>query len=104
MNLPMLTSIIIFTAFISGAVYSQNNASVTVNHGLHNMQSFEGTLTYKSEYNFDISPEMTKIESVLSSHFGTKIHLSRKNDGSGKIVIPYEDDGDLNRILDLLNY
>ena len=51
-----------------------------------------------------LSPEMAKIESVLSSHFGTKIHLSRKNDGSGKIVIPYEDDSDLNRILEMLNY
>ena len=48
--------------------------------------------------------EYEKIQNVLSSHFGTKIHLKRNSKGDGSIVIPYENDADLNRILELLNY
>jgi ParB family chromosome partitioning protein len=50
-----------------------------------------------------LSADLSKIENVLSSHFGTRIHLLRKSNGSGKITIPYENDNDLNRILELLN-
>ncbi len=48
--------------------------------------------------------EFTKIQNVLSSHFGTKIQLKRNGNGSGRIVIPFENDEDLNRVLELLNY
>ncbi|MEO8088436.1 MAG: ParB/RepB/Spo0J family partition protein [Bacteroidota bacterium] len=48
--------------------------------------------------------EYEKIQNVLSSHFGTKIHLKRNAKGDGSIVIPFENDTDLNRILELLNY
>lgn len=48
--------------------------------------------------------EFTKIQNVLSSHFGTKIQLKRNGNGSGKIVIPFDNDEDLNRVLELLNY
>ena len=51
-----------------------------------------------------LSFEFTKIQNVLSSHFATKIYLKRNMNGSGKIVIPFENDADLNRILELLNY
>jgi ParB family chromosome partitioning protein len=51
-----------------------------------------------------LSFEYEKIQNVLSSHFGTKIHLKRNSNGDGSIVIPYENDTDLNRILELLNY
>ena len=52
----------------------------------------------------DLSFELTKIQNVLSSHFGTKIHLKRNVKGDGRIVIPFESDADLNRLLELLNY
>ena len=48
--------------------------------------------------------EFTKIQNVLSSHFGSKIQLKRNGGGSGRIVIPFESDEDLNRVLELLNY
>ncbi len=51
-----------------------------------------------------LSFEFTKIQNILSSHFGTKIQLQRAQNGSGKIQIPFENDSDLNRILELLNY
>ncbi|HRH65815.1 MAG TPA: ParB/RepB/Spo0J family partition protein [Bacteroidia bacterium] len=51
-----------------------------------------------------MSFEFTKIQNILSSHFGAKIHLQRAQNGSGKILIPFENDSDLNRILELLNY
>ncbi len=54
--------------------------------------------------NQSLSFEFTKIQNVLSSHFGTKIQLKRNGNGSGRIVIPFENDEDLNRILELLNY
>lgn len=51
-----------------------------------------------------LSFEFTKIQNILTSHFGSKIQLSRNQNGSGKIVIPFENDEDLNRLLELLNY
>lgn len=48
--------------------------------------------------------EYTKIQNILSSHFGNRIRLQRSMKGNGKILIPFENDDDLNRILELLNY
>lgn len=50
------------------------------------------------------SYEFTKIQNTLSGHFGTKIRLQHTKKGNGKIVIPFDNDEDLNRILELLNY
>jgi len=54
----------------------------------------------KEELNFEFS----KIQNILCSHFEAKVKLLRNKNGSGKIVIPFENDSDLNRILDQLNY
>jgi len=51
----------------------------------------------------NLTPEFDKIKNVLSSHFGTRIDLKRFQDGHGKITVPFENDSDLNRILELLN-
>lgn len=51
-----------------------------------------------------LSFEFNKIQNILTSHFGAKIQLQRAKNGSGKIVIPFDNDEDLNRVLDLLNY
>lgn len=48
------------------------------------------------------SDNLEKIESKLSSYFGTKI-TTNGNDKSGKIIIPYKSTNDLNRILELLD-
>lgn len=48
--------------------------------------------------------EYNKIQNVLTNHFGNKIQLQRNQSGNGKIVIPFENDDDLNRILELFNY
>ena len=48
--------------------------------------------------------EFTKIQNILSDHFGNKVKLQRSKKGNGKIVIPFENDEDLNRVLELLNY
>jgi len=48
--------------------------------------------------------ELDKIQQVLSSHFGTKISLKKTGSGNGKIIIPFKNDEDLNRVLELLNY
>lgn len=48
--------------------------------------------------------EYAKIQKVLSNHFEANVQLQRKSNGSGKISIPFGNDQDLNRILELLNY
>jgi ParB family chromosome partitioning protein len=58
----------------------------------------------KSEGKEQLSFEFSKIQNILSSHFGTKIRLQRSRSGTGKITIPFGNDEDLNRILELLNY
>lgn len=58
----------------------------------------------KVEMKDQLSFEFSKIQNILTSHFGAKIQLQRANNGSGKIMIPFENDEDLNRVLELLNY
>ncbi|REJ99760.1 MAG: ParB/RepB/Spo0J family partition protein [Bacteroidetes bacterium] len=48
--------------------------------------------------------ELNKIQNLLSSHFNSRVTLSQTNSGKGKIIIPFNDDDDLNRLLELLNY
>ena len=43
-----------------------------------------------------------EIRDVLSQHFDSQVSLSRSNRGKGKIVIPFKNDHDFERILDLL--
>ena len=47
--------------------------------------------------------EYSRIKDVLSGHFGSKVDLKRAASGKGRIVIPFENDEDLNRVLELLN-
>lgn len=47
--------------------------------------------------------EIQKLESRLTSHFGTKINLSSKGGDKGEIRIPYVSTEDLNRILEILD-
>jgi ParB family chromosome partitioning protein len=58
----------------------------------------------KKQQKEQLSFEFTKIQNILSSHFGSKISLQRSKTGNGKISIPFQNDEDLNRILELLNY
>ena len=58
----------------------------------------------KDEMKDQLSFEFSKIQNILTSHFGAKIQLQRANNRSGKIVIPFQNDEDLNRVLELLNY
>lgn len=48
--------------------------------------------------------ELKKVESRLSSHFGTKIYVKTSSEGKGEIKIPFVSTDDLNRILEILNY
>jgi ParB family chromosome partitioning protein len=49
------------------------------------------------------SPEITQIQSRLTSHFGTKVEIKSKDNNKGEIKIPFMSEDDLNRILELLN-
>lgn len=44
-----------------------------------------------------------KIQNDLSFHFSSKIKISKSNNGKGNIVIPFDDEEHLKRILDLLD-
>ena len=46
--------------------------------------------------------EITQLQSRLSSHFGTKIHVKADDKSKGEIKIPFVSKDDLNRILELL--
>jgi ParB family chromosome partitioning protein len=48
--------------------------------------------------------EIKKVESRLSTYFGTKIQVKSTNQGKGEIKIPFVSVDDLNRILEILNY
>lgn len=46
------------------------------------------------------SPEMNQIIDRLSEKFGTKVKVSRKNSGQGKLEVAFKSDKELNQILD----
>jgi ParB family chromosome partitioning protein len=50
----------------------------------------------------ELSSELKNLQSVLSSHFGTKVEIHQKSDQKGDIKIPYMSVEDLNRILEIL--
>lgn len=50
-----------------------------------------------------ISSEYKQLKSALSNYFNTKVDLKRYNNGKGKIVIPFESDDELSRIVKTFN-
>lgn len=50
-----------------------------------------------------LSVDEKKIQDDLSFHFSSKIKISKDNKGKGRIVIPFDDESHLKRILDLLD-
>jgi len=57
----------------------------------------------KKSSNSNLSLSEKKAQEDLSFHFSSKIKIAKSNIGKGKIVIPFEDDEHLKRILDLLD-
>lgn len=51
----------------------------------------------------ELSYEIKQLQTKLSSHFGTKIHIKSNQKNQGEIKIPFTSAEDLNRILDILN-
>lgn len=50
-----------------------------------------------------LTPGLREIETQLTRHFSAKVILEHKNTGTGRIVIPYGDEEDLHRLLDVLD-
>lgn len=50
-----------------------------------------------------LSQEFSKLQTNLSSHFGTKINIKSEDNKKGEIKIPFMSVEDLNRILEILN-
>lgn len=50
-----------------------------------------------------VNPEMKSIQNRLASHFGTRVLVKTTGAGRGEIKIPYLNDQDLNRILEIIN-
>ena len=50
-----------------------------------------------------VDPEIKKLQSKLSTHFGSKIAIKTSGGDKGEIKIPYTSTEDLNRILEILD-
>jgi ParB family chromosome partitioning protein len=50
-----------------------------------------------------VPSEYKKLKNQLSDHFKTKVEFKRNTRGAGKIVIPFESDADLERIIGILD-
>ena len=57
----------------------------------------------KSKKVQDLSDEYKALGSQLSNYFGTSVKLARGSNGKGKITIPFANDDDLLRIMELLD-
>jgi len=57
----------------------------------------------KTQANNDkLPPSFQRVQDQLATHFSTRVRVKRKKDQSGEIIINYQSDEDLNRILDIL--
>lgn len=50
------------------------------------------------------NPELKKLQSDLSSHFGTQVKVLASAEGKGEIRIPFHSTEDLNRLIDLIRH
>ena len=55
-----------------------------------------------SDTGSDLPSDYKNVRDNLRSYLGTKVDLKRNANGSGQIRIPFSDDNELNRILDLI--
>ena len=51
----------------------------------------------------EIAKSILKVKDNLSFHLGTKINISQEQNGKGKIVIPFEDEDHLRKIIEALD-
>jgi ParB family transcriptional regulator, chromosome partitioning protein len=51
-----------------------------------------------------LSPEINRVQKELSGKFDTKVEIKSNAKGKGKIVIPFNNDDDFNRILEFFDY
>lgn len=57
----------------------------------------------KEAKSVDVDPEIKKLQSKLSTHFGSKIAIKSNEQNKGEIKIPFTSTEDLNRILEILD-
>tara|TARA_R110002096_G_scaffold21043_7_gene68743 strand:- start:97194 stop:98084 length:891 start_codon:yes stop_codon:yes gene_type:complete len=62
----------------------------------------EGSSNAKQSTKKELNPRYTEIRDILSDHLNSQVNLSRNTRGKGKIVIPFKNDEDFERILSLL--
>lgn len=51
-----------------------------------------------------LDPEIRRIQDQLSEQIGTRVQLQRNENGSGKVVIPFRSDAELNLLIDLFDH
>jgi len=59
--------------------------------------------TDTTKANHEISSEIREVQTKLTSHFGSKIHIKANEKNRGEIKIPFTSTEDLNRILEILD-
>ncbi|MDN5203260.1 ParB/RepB/Spo0J family partition protein [Fulvivirgaceae bacterium BMA10] len=82
----------------------KNDLSVRKTEALVRELQFGKVVAKKEDTNkSDDSYEFKQIQVKLSSHFGTKVQISHKENNKGEIKIPYVSVEDLNRILEIID-
>lgn len=78
----------------------ENNLSV---RGIEEKTKTAKSFSSKTLSTSTLSLSEKKVQDDLSFHFSSKIKIAKSNNGKGKIVIPFDDEEHLKRILDLLD-
>ena len=78
----------------------ENNLSV---RGIEEKTKTAKYFSSKTLSTSTLSLSEKKVQDDLSFHFSSKIKIAKSNNGKGKIVIPFDDQEHLQRILDLLD-
>ncbi len=68
------------------------------------VRNFKNGISAKPAAENTYNPEIVAAQNNLKSIFGTKVNLKRNDKGKGQIVINFGNDGELNRILELMDH
>ena len=56
----------------------------------------------KKKFPDETLKDYSNFQSKLRNHFNVKVEVTRNNNGAGKIVIPFNSDDELSRIINIL--
>lgn len=93
----------IFSKIVLGNL-SVREVEALVKNGINDQENVDTTISTRTKVApISISADQFTFKEFMSDKLSTKVEVSKSSNGSGKIVIPFNSEVDLNRIIELIN-